>query len=722
MVADLGIAITQGLLVALAKHCRDACAAAKRYPEESARIRLRLTYLLSSVPEWSSRIGTSTNDVGDDNDDDTGGCSQLGRSLYDSLSDLTLCVQALGCVDDKSWRRKIKIFLQGRLLLDKLNEAEAKFNQVLDDLNHDSTNFIALQLPTIQDQLSRVNNIEAKLSCMLSLFTQFDQMLAGNTNQNDQTPTLNDAIEKNLDEFHKRDTITDTYSSMVMSSSVDTTVDLITINRGHIIYDASALETRLGKGGFAEVFKGSYNKDEVAVKVIDIYRNYDRLDEMPLVIYQEECNRVQDEAMLMKQCSIHSNVVDVYGYCPPQISGSKPLIVMELMYASLNKILHQRTDLDISFNCRLQLMKDIAKAVEFLHLQGIVHQDIKATNILVDEWITVAKLTDFGVAECKGFKTTWTQRHTTALATVLKNSKKHAAGTLAYQAPELVLGQVTIASRSADMYSLGVTIWECLSRTIPHHNEATKIILLAHNKNKPMMMFPVKDAIVDTINMMPNECDAFSLLEKVSLMCTSRDPPSRPTATNIVHYLAGTSAISHSFPIQYLSHWSIDVDDWPVHIKNDPRDVVSPPTLIGVGTEMDKKMEFDNKVLSEVVNSNVMSANDNLTDSFNSKPIQSTSSNIPSNIEPVHIGSGFNSTTNMAGQEGKVYSSMMRKLVVVALVLVIIVAVVVYLVTKKNHDPTRPTTPTPTASSTEGPVPSPTPFKSGTFNRKTLFV
>jgi hypothetical protein len=254
MVADLCVAITQGVLVALAKHCRDACAAVKRYPEESARIRLRLTYLLSSVPEWSCRIGTSTNDVVvDDDDDDPNGHSQLRRSLYDSLSDLTLCVQALGSIDDKSWRKKIKLFLQGKILLDKLNEAEAKFNQVLDDLNHDSTNFIALQLPTIQEQLSRVTTIEAKLSCMISLFKQFDKLPARNTNL---TTTLNDAIEKNLEEFHKHDAIMDTYSSTVSSSSIDTAVDFISIDRRNIVYDASALETRLGKGGFAEVFKG----------------------------------------------------------------------------------------------------------------------------------------------------------------------------------------------------------------------------------------------------------------------------------------------------------------------------------------------------------------------------------------------------------------------------------------------------------------------------------
>ena len=168
---ELGAAIyTEGLLVAIVNHCRDACLAEKQYPEEVARIRLRLTYLLSRVPEWTKRFSRVPYDSE---------CNLLSKSLHEALSDLLLCVQALGPSGDRWWKKKIRLFLEGTTLLDKLIEAEAKFNEALIDLNHDSTNFVASQIPTIHDHL-RKN--QEKLSCMLSLFARFDQLPVGNGN------------------------------------------------------------------------------------------------------------------------------------------------------------------------------------------------------------------------------------------------------------------------------------------------------------------------------------------------------------------------------------------------------------------------------------------------------------------------------------------------------------------------------------------------------------
>jgi serine/threonine protein kinase len=561
-------AVTEALLVALAKHCKDCCLAAIRYPEETARIRLRLTYFLCHVPEWSKRI-TTRNDTDHDDDNTQQQYSHIGQRLNDSLSDLSLCVEALGTSSDNrsTWRKKIRKFLEGKALLDRLLEAENDFNRALDDLNIDNINFLASEIPAIHEQFSKLqDNIHAKLdnmdtrmiSVMLSLFKGFDQLPAGNVSKPNET--MNDVIEATLEMFHKKDAVEDsstddTYSSAETLSSFDaTTDDMIAIDRNVVVFKES-FHTRLGQGTFAEVFKGLYDNDDVAVKAVDIYRHIDRPAEMSEELYNAECNQVRDEAKLMRQCSVHSNIVDVIGYCPPLNIGSKPLIVMEQMHDSLSRILHQRKDLLLPFRTRLLLMKDVASAVEFLHLQGIVHQDIKTSNILVDESITTAKLTDFGVAECKGLKTTWTQRHDTALATVLKDSKKRAAGTLAYQAPELVLRQVTIASRSAEIYSLGVTIWECLSRTIPHHGKENEIYSLAKNERKMMMKFPVTNIIGDNINSIPNELDAFCLLEKVSFICTSKDPLFRPTATNVLNYLT-----VKQIPGWYLSQFPVDID------------------------------------------------------------------------------------------------------------------------------------------------------------------
>ena len=118
-------------------------------------------------------------------------------------------------------------------------------------------------------------------------------------------------------------------------------------------------DRRLGSGGFAKVFKGRYQGIDVAIKVIDIYRNYNDIYKMPNNIYEAEIERVRDEAVIMKQCSIHCNIVDVYGYTIPAQKGAEPLIVMELMHWSLYSILHEEPNLALLFRTRMKLCETL---------------------------------------------------------------------------------------------------------------------------------------------------------------------------------------------------------------------------------------------------------------------------------------------------------------------------------------------------------------------------
>ena len=83
----------------------------------------------------------------------------------------------------------------------------------------------------------------------------------------------------------------------------------------------------------------------------------------------------------------------------------RPLMVMELMETSLFMALHEGKLPKLSH--RRELMKGVASAMEFLHLRGIVHRDIKSLNILLSgKGLKTAKLADFGEAKDKGFATT----------------------------------------------------------------------------------------------------------------------------------------------------------------------------------------------------------------------------------------------------------------------------------------------------------------------------
>jgi len=94
-------------------------------------------------------------------------------------------------------------------------------------------------------------------------------------------------------------------------------------------------------------------------------------------------------------------------------------------------------------------LKQIASALDYAHAQGVVHQDLKPANVMIDG--AAAKVMDFGIA----------RRVQETLSTM---SKIEVAGTPAYMAPEQEQGVVT---PSADVFALGVCAYEVLTGTLP---------------------------------------------------------------------------------------------------------------------------------------------------------------------------------------------------------------------------------------------------------------
>lgn len=558
--AEIGVEVIK----AVAKHCFDLTKAAKQYPEDAARIHLRLAYVLSRVPEWSNHIIARVDDPG---------CILLVTNLHTALTRLTTCVEALGSNDEQNWRYKIKQYLNGKNLLTELQAAESMLNQSLLELNHDNTSFIAKHVVMLHENFSLISETE-KPTLLVSACEDVDKIPSGNINNPKET--LGDIINVELEECYENkddsdsdsDSDSDTYLDKIKNRAktdntedTDLMSDISEDDRSLLITNRNLIhfgETRIGVGGFAKVYPGKYKGIDVAIKVIDIYRNYDDPRLMPDKIYKAEMERVRDEAAIMKQCSIHTNIVDVYGYYRDEQKGPEPFIVMELMKSSLHKVIHERksTCTIFSFSTRLKLMRDIASALEFLHLQRYIHQDVKPSNILVDERLTIAKLTDFGVTEQKGSNTTHSLRHSTVLNTILESAGKKVAGTRAYQAPELILGNVKEASREAEMYSFGVTIWECVSCKLPHHKKEDRIATLARHSTRSMLPFPLKQFLAYQ-NLPDLELYPFTLLEKVSYLCLSKYRPIRPNATQILQYFDGIRQFNPDFlMVAPLSKWS----------------------------------------------------------------------------------------------------------------------------------------------------------------------
>jgi eukaryotic-like serine/threonine-protein kinase len=190
------------------------------------------------------------------------------------------------------------------------------------------------------------------------------------------------------------------------------------------------LEQRIGSGGFGTVYRAWDDRLQrsVAVKVIE------RENASP---------RVAREAQAVARLS-HRNIATLYELAR---DDGRAVMVSELVDGETLRVLGRRGEL--CDRLVAEVGADSAAALAHAHRKGVVHRDVKPENILVAPG--GAKLVDFGIARIAG-------EHTlTATGNVV--------GTLAYMAPEQADG--LRPGPAADVYSLALTLYECLCAEHP---------------------------------------------------------------------------------------------------------------------------------------------------------------------------------------------------------------------------------------------------------------
>ncbi|HMH26116.1 MAG TPA: serine/threonine-protein kinase [Gemmatimonadaceae bacterium] len=174
----------------------------------------------------------------------------------------------------------------------------------------------------------------------------------------------------------------------------------------------------------------------------------------------------------------------------------------------------------------LGIMKDVARALAFAHAQGVVHRDIKPGNVLLAAGS--ATVTDFGVAK--------------ALSSARRSGEKGAGltntgmslGTILYMAPEQAAGDPDIDGR-ADIYSLGITVYEMLAGTAPFAALGPRAMLTARLTLAPPPLSRIRK-------------DVPAGLERLIARCLAIDPADRPqTAAELVEALEDPETLSGSF-------------------------------------------------------------------------------------------------------------------------------------------------------------------------------
>jgi tetratricopeptide (TPR) repeat protein len=211
--------------------------------------------------------------------------------------------------------------------------------------------------------------------------------------------------------------------------------------------DRYRLLERIGEGGFGVVWMAEQQEPirrRVAVKIIKLGMDTRQ------VVARFEAER---QALALMD---HPNIAKVLD--GGATGSGRPYFVMELVRGMPVTEYCDKANLDTP--SRLELFQSICLAVQHAHQKGIIHRDLKPSNILVTmhDGVPVPKVIDFGVA--KATTQELTQR-------TLFTQFRQMIGTPEYMAPEQAEMSGLDVDTRADVYSLGVVLYELLTGTKP---------------------------------------------------------------------------------------------------------------------------------------------------------------------------------------------------------------------------------------------------------------
>jgi serine/threonine protein kinase len=212
----------------------------------------------------------------------------------------------------------------------------------------------------------------------------------------------------------------------------------------------------LGQGGMSVVYKGRHKMTEqdVALKILP----------PELAAHAQVKSRFLEEAKALAQLD-HPNIVHLYNF--GQENGCFVLAMQYVNGRTWERMILEAGSLDWIVSVRIAI--DVLRALEYAHGRGIVHRDMKPSNVLVRDDDGSATVMDFGIA-----KMTTSTRLTATGQTM---------GTVRYMSPEQVRGQEV--DLRTDLYSLGATLYESLVGDTPFDGNTHFEIMTKHLNEPP---------------------------------------------------------------------------------------------------------------------------------------------------------------------------------------------------------------------------------------------
>ena len=232
------------------------------------------------------------------------------------------------------------------------------------------------------------------------------------------------------------------------------------------------IERKLGAGGMGDVYLAHQDSlgRSIALKILPAHLSRDPRYVKRFLTEARNAGRVR-----------HQNIVEVVDAGE---AGGRPYFVMEYVEGETFQNLIRREG-PLPETRALEIVRQIASGLREAHQQGLIHRDIKPANIILTGNGT-AKICDFGLA-----------RDLKSDITLTQDGAVHSSP--AYASPEQGRGARDLDHRT-DMYSLGVTLFEALTRKLPFDGDTPGAILVKHVTESPPAPRSLNPALSSSIN------------------------------------------------------------------------------------------------------------------------------------------------------------------------------------------------------------------------------
>ncbi len=225
---------------------------------------------------------------------------------------------------------------------------------------------------------------------------------------------------------------------------------------GQVVLGQYELVDVLGQGGMSVVFKGRHKMtdQEVALKILP----------PELAAHSQVKSRFLEEAKALAALD-HPNIVHLYNF--GQENGSFVLAMQYVQGRTWERMILETKRMEWTASVRVCI--DVLRALEYAHGRGVIHRDMKPSNVLVRAHDATATVMDFGIAKM----TTSTKLTATG----------QTMGTVRYMSPEQVRGHEV--DLRTDIYSLGATLYESLTGETPFDGSTHFEIMTKHLSEIP---------------------------------------------------------------------------------------------------------------------------------------------------------------------------------------------------------------------------------------------